>query len=261
MAAGRNPSGLTRIRSLTLLLLLAASASPAEVLDRHQLADFPVADVEILLIGNSHSSGGDLPEALATVVAAQLPGKSVNVYAVPRWNFLSERLDDGITQETLAARPWTHVVLQAQKYSTTGRYSYPTDAAREWIRRVRQIDAVPVLFPEWPRRRHLEEGPRIYALHREIAAQEPACVAPVGSAWEQVLQADNPIRLHRPDGNHANRNGGLLTAYVLAGTVTGLPLAAIGNLENVRVDTRTQAVLRAAADAALRALPPCPGPP
>ena len=92
----------------------------------------------VLLIGNSHSSRGDLPSVLQQLLEADGTAFA-NVRAVGNWAFLADRLEDSKTRETLESEPWTHVVLQAQKYSTSGKYSYPTAAAEEWIRRSRSI--------------------------------------------------------------------------------------------------------------------------
>ena len=232
------------MRTLVLAILLAATGSA-------------IADHAVLLIGNSHSSRGGLPDQLATLLRASDADTPVHVETVPRWVFLTDRLDDGITQERLDARPWTHVVLQAQKYSTSGRYSYPTDAAEEWIRRVRSRNAEPILFPEWARRDYPAEAVRIQALHMEIALREPACVAPVGLAWALVLEQHPQMPLYEPDGNHANHRGALLTAYVLYETITGEKADQLPDIDTLKTSTGVQAVLRAAASEAHARLPAC----
>jgi hypothetical protein len=49
--------------------------------------------------------------------------------------------------------------------------------------------AVPVMFPEWPLQ-NVAETQRIYGLHVSIAQAQPACVAPVGQAWDLALIRD-----------------------------------------------------------------------
>lgn len=210
----------------------------------------------VLLIGNSHSSRGDLPGVLQQLLESD-GAALANVKAVGNWAFLAERLEDNKTQETLESGPWTHVVLQAQKYSTSGRYFYPTAAAEEWIRRSRSIGAQPILFPEWARRGNLEEGPRVHRLHLGIAAREPACVAPIGVAWEIMLDTNPGIRLHHRDGNHANRTGALLTAYVLYAVITGRSMTELPPIKIRGVSEDTQVLLRIAAEKAISLAPPC----
>jgi hypothetical protein len=233
------------IAMITLVVVIASAAADTG------------ADYSVLLVGNSHSSRGNLPLLLEQLLEAGDDDVTANVQAERHWAFLAERLQGKATQKALESRPWTHIVLQAQKYSTTGKYTYPTDAAQEWIRRSRRVGAQPILFPEWARRDHLEEGARIHRLHVQIASLEPACVAPVGLAWEIMHNTNPDITLHERDGNHANRNGALLTAFVLYATITGkrvqeLPLTKPGG-----VSEKTQTLLRAAADLAVSLAPPC----
>ena len=207
-------------------------------------------DFRILFIGNSHSSGNDLPDILALLIKHEYPAAEVSVDSAARWAFLAERLNDNVTQKKLESRPWTHVILQAQKYSSSGRYYYPTDAAEAWIRRVRGRNAVPVLFPEWARRGKNEEGPRIYGLHMSIASREPACVAPVGFAWQIVHDTHPDLKLHAADGNHSNRNGALLTAYVLYQKITGNPASELPDIAKLKPKSEIQKILRDAASEA-----------
>lgn len=231
------------------MVLLAALSSNAVA------AEEP--DYRVLMIGNSHSALAGLPKALGQLLEAD--GASATVKTVAGWNFLAEQLEDKRTQHTLESKPWTHVILQAQKYSSSGEYSYPTDAAEEWIRRTRSIGAQPILFPEWARKGNTEEGSRIFMLHKGIAAREPACVAPIGLAWEILLDNYPDIRLHDDDGNHANPNGGLLTAYVLYASITGKPIEALPDTKVRGVSDDTNKLLKAAARHAVTLAPPCPG--
>ncbi len=218
-----------------VLTLLAASAQ------------CDVHDYRVLLLGNSHSSSNSLPTLVEKLLENDGFGVEATVKASRRWNFLAARLDDGISQKVLESKQWTHVILQAQKYSTSGRYTYPTDAAQEWIRRVRAQNAVPILFPEWARYGNMEEGPRIHQLHLGIASREPACVAPVGIAWQLVQESNPEIRLHHADGNHSNRNGAHLTAYVLYQAISGNSANNLPYLEKLNIKPALQKLFRKSA--------------
>jgi hypothetical protein len=238
------------IFTLTCLMILASQACSST-----GATAIPPADFEILFIGNSHSSRNDLPETVALLLESALPEQSAYATAAPRWAFLAERIDDGVTQKSLDSRNWTHVVLQAQKYSSSGRYFYPVDAALEWIRRVRAQEATPVLFPEWPRRGNSEEGQRVFDLHRQIAAIEPACVAPIGQAWDMAADRYPKLRLYAGDGNHANRAGTLLTAYVFFELISGSQASLLPDIPGLNVDSTTQEQLRSVASTAMLIYP------
>ena len=187
------------------------------------------ADVKVLMLGNSHTVGAGLPEHLATMLRASLPGRSVAVVVAPGILFLDERLNDPGTMALLRGEAWHAVVLQAQKYSSSGQYSYSTAEAEALVRTVRAGAAAPLMFPEWSRR-GIEETARIWALHTDIAAQAPACVAPVPQAWDLALRRDPALALHANDGNHANAAGAFLAALMLFTTLTGLSPGALPDL-------------------------------
>lgn len=176
---------------------------------------------DLLFIGNSHSRVNGLPELVATLIRTGLPGKTANAAAAPGLGFLSDRFGDGVTEPLLVSRSWTHVILQGQKYSSSGLYTYPTHAAELWIRLVKEQNARPILFPEWPRKGNTEEGVRVHNLHLSISSRESACVAPIGLAWEESIARNPGLNLYADDGNHSNLSGALLSAYVFYELFTG----------------------------------------
>ena len=203
------------------------------------------ADISVLMMGNSHTSLGALPEQLSQLLQAGFPGKSVAVVVAPGWMFLDERANDQATLALLQSQRWTAVVLQAQKYSSSGLVDYPTDGAEQLVKSSRAQSALPVMFPEWPRL-GVDETQRIYTLHVGIAQKQPACVPPIGQAWDLALQRHPPLRLHDPDGNHANTAGAYLSALLLYAGLTGGSPRTLPNL-SFGVSAETQALLRSAA--------------
>ena len=221
------------------------------------------AAIAVLMIGNSHTSTNDLPNALAALVRTGRPGRTVAVTVSPGSMFLEEHLDYAPTTTLLASRRWSFVILQAQKYSTSGQIFYPTSQAEEFIRRARGQGAVPVMFPEWPRR-DVNETQRIYDLHVYIAQREPACVAPIGQAWDWALARYPTLALHDADGNHSSPAGAYLTALVLYATLTGGAPSALPDLPLAGVSAETQGRLRGIASETVAAIAPrtdCPNDP
>jgi hypothetical protein len=217
------------------------------------------ADLNVLMMGNSHTALGDLPRQLAELLRTGQPGRTVEVVVAPGWMFLEERVADAPTLTLLRSRRWSAVVLQAQKYSSSGQFSYSTAEAEALIRMVRTVPALPVLFPEWARF-GVDETQRIYTLHTGIAGRQPACVPAIPQAWDLALARHPGLRLHDPDGNHANEAGAQLAALMLYASLTGvsprgLPVLAGG------VDAAVQQQLRQVAGDTLLAHPPrqhCP---
>ena len=222
-----------------------------------------LADITLLVMGNTHTAGNDLPAMVAAMVRAARPGRTVFAQEAPGWMFLEERAVDAASLELLQGRRWTFVVLQAQKYSSSGLFTDPIDGAVELAGKARSSGAVPILFPEWPRR-GIDETQRIYDLHVSIAQRQAACVAPIGQAWDLAMARHPTLVLHDPDGNHSAPAGAFLAALVIAATMTGTPPDSLPHVPLSSVDADTQARLRAVAAATVAAYPPrqwCPGDP
>jgi hypothetical protein len=210
------------------------------------------AKFEVLLLGNSHVHSHDLAAMLELMLKQGRPQASSSVQALADYAFLDERLaDGGRTLTAIQNRGWSHLVLQGQKYSTTGRYTYPTDAAQYWIALSKQRGATPVLFPEHAREGNVEEGGRVFQLHQMIALQEPACVAPIPLAWYAAIQQQG-LTLHEADGNHANRTGAALTAFVLYEVITGDPADQLATIPQLALSATVQQQLKQLASATLQ---------
>ena len=240
-----------------------SKAAEADIQQQTTLASTPELPANmptrfnLLFMGNSHSSSHNLPELVAKLLKAGMPDISVNTTLASGYHFLDERLKHHASTKLFNEGNWTHVILQAQKYSTTGRYFYPTDAAEEWIRRTNAKNAQAVMFPEWPRRGNKEEGQRIHQLHQSIAKAEPACVAPVGLAWENALQRSPRLKLHASDGNHAAYDGAFLTALVLYGTISRQDPATLPVISGLKLNPDTQSLLKQVAAETLKQHPAC----
>lgn len=277
-AAGRGAAGLAhtpdtamnaRIFCIALALMLAAcgggsgdsSGNPPSAPPPVAPGPSASADISMLFMGNSHTAANDLTKMVADMVRAAKPGKTVAPVEAPGFLFLEDRLHDATSLSLLRGQSWSFVILQAQKYSTSGQFEYSTAEAKELIRISRQQRAVPVMFPEWPRR-GIDETRRIYDLHVSIAQAESACVAPVGQAWDLALARDPALPLHAADGNHAAPAGTFLAALVLYATITGQSPLNLPAFSQYPVDPALQATLRGIAAETVQTVPPrmwCPG--
>src|SRR5688572_3036097 len=111
-----------------------------------------VADITLLFMGNSHTQSNQLTNMVEAMVRAGKPGQSVASAVAPSSLFLDEHLRNARTMTLLRNQDWSYVILQAQKYSSSGETEYSTAEAKELVRISREQRAVPVMFPEWPRR-------------------------------------------------------------------------------------------------------------
>lgn len=203
----------------------------------------------VLIMGNSHAAG--LHPVLSDLLALGQPGKAVDVQLSSSSAFLDARVNDGFSEQVLEGGAWTHVILQGQKYSTTGTNSYPTDAAEYWIRGSKLQGATPIMFPEHPREGNTWEGQTLWDLHRGIAVRENTCVAPVGLVWDEVIFRAPLVELHQADGNHASATGALLTALVFYPIITGQPVESLPPLAVFGIDAATETTMKEAISALL----------
>jgi hypothetical protein len=252
-----------RNASLALLLLLAACGGGGDTQRGGATSGPPptAADISLLFMGNSHTSVNDLSKLVADMVRAGRPGKTVASVEAEGWMFLDERLNDAPSMTLLRSQNWSFVILQAQKYSESGQFVYSTAEAKELVRRSRAQHAVPIMFPEWPRR-GIDETQRIFDLHVSIAQAEPACVAPIPQAFDLALARDPTLTLHAADGNHSSPAGAFLAALVLYATITGLSPLDLPPLTQYPVNVSLQATLRGIAAETVQTVPPrmwCPG--
>ena len=190
-------------------------------LDAEEIASWiEKADISILFIGNSHTSSHRLPRIIKRLIVAGDKEKKVFVYSKINGH-LADHWNHGETRKAVSIEKWTYVVLQAQKYSQSGRYHYPHDAAIQFTKLAHQQGSKVIMFPEWRQRGRLDEGKRVHKLHEKIAAQTGATVAPIGLAWDRALKDHPELKLHAGDGNHCMPKGAYLTACVFYAVLTG----------------------------------------
>jgi hypothetical protein len=254
---------LSTLAALVLLACGGGSGTPATTVEPPTPPAITLSGITLLFMGNSHTAVNDVPGMVAAMVRAARPNATVSQVQAPGQMFLDERLADEPSVRLLREGRWTFVVLQAQKYSSSGQFTYSTTEAESWVRMTRTANAVPILFPEWPRL-GIAETQRIYDLHVSIARREPACVAPIGQAWDLALARFPDLVLHAPDGNHSAPAGAFLAALVIATTITGTSPVQLPFLPQLPVDADTQAKLRTVAAETVLAVSPrlfCPGDP
>ncbi|GAA5136826.1 hypothetical protein [Thalassotalea piscium] len=209
---------------------------------------------EIVLFGNSHTAG--LGTIIKNLINVGNPYAAVNVVTAGG-GFLDNQATKQSREVLLNTKPWTHIILQGQKYSESGAYIYPTAPTKEWIAKAKKNNITPILFPEHPRKGNTEEATRIHLIHTGISASQRACVAPVGLAWDNILAIDPQIPLHSSDGNHASLLGRLFTAYIFYEVITGESADSLPYIEDLNVDEPTQQFLKQFASEAIAANQPC----
>lgn len=217
-----------------------------------------VSEFRVALLGNSHVTYNNLASLLKHLLQTGRPQAKVHTHAASGAGYLDERLNDKVTLPLLTGQSWSHVILQGQKYSTSGLYYYPIDAAVYWVALVKSQQATPIMFPEHATSGNKTEGARVYQLHQSILQREAACLAPVPQAWEGSLAQWVDIPLHMDDGNHANQAGSVLTAMLFYQVITGNPADQLPYIAALGLPASVQQRLAQQASASLQQFPACP---
>src|SRR5258708_1776151 len=206
------------------------------------------AGINPLFLGNSPTPFNNPPRMGRAMVRAAQPARSVAAVEAPNWMFLEERASDAQSLSLLRAGNWRYVVLQAQEYSSSGAFQYSIEGAVSLVGIARAVKALPIMFPEWPRR-GIPAAQRIYDLHVSIARRAPSCVPPIPQAWDLALarHPDLVALLYNEDGNHSAPAGAFLAALIIATTMTGTAPNQLPFLPGFGVDADVQAKLRAVA--------------
>lgn len=199
-----------------------------------------VDDYKILMYGNSHTVG--LSSIITSMIKIGLPHKNVEIVNAGG-GFLDDSIKSTSAVNTLYSKKWSHVILQGQKYSQSGTYNYPTDAAVSWVQYAKGISATPILYPEHPQKGNTNEGKEVYDLHLSIAAKESSCVAPIGPVWDEVISRNLGLNLYADDGNHASENGRFLSALVFYEVITAQSADLLPYIADLSIDESTQDIL------------------
>lgn len=195
-----------------------ASPTPATFNESHAWPDSATlakADIRILFIGNSHTMFHNVPDLVGKMIRAAKPGKTVATHVVGVGHLSDASTNPQIKAE-IEQRPWTHIVLQGQAISMSGKHRYSTKDGIDLARLGRGKGADVRFFAEWARKGEADERERTETIYTEMAKESDASVIPVGRAWDAALAKRPEMALHAADGNHESQLGAFLTACVLA---------------------------------------------
>ena len=127
---------------------------------------------------------------------------------------------------------WDYVVLQEQsllggtmvdgKPKVARPATKFNETIRDWVKRIRDQNATPILLMTWARRDNPGDMQKDLAdAYSSIGQELGVRVAPAGLAWQEARWRLRTVELHFRDGAHPSEIGSYLTAAVLYATLTG----------------------------------------
>ena len=182
--------------------------------------------VRVLFVGNSYTKYNNLRGLFAALAKAGGKNAIAGEHII-MGSQLSQHLPK-MEQKKFLERGWDYVVLQEQSLIPAIdqlRNEKMLPVTRELDKRIRSNGGQTVLFLTWGRRdgaaRYDEELADYSSLQARITAGIEAIgkeldvdIAPVGKAWEQVIQRDKDFPLWDKDGSHPAPAGSYLAACV-----------------------------------------------
>jgi hypothetical protein len=189
--------------------------------------------LRVLFIGNSYTFVNNLGDILAGIAAADPDGPIiVPVLATRAGATLKWHLENGSALKQLQAGGWNYVILQEQSLlggrfvdgkAVVGDPKEFFDSTREWARRIRQVDAIPILYMRWAHRSPVEMikvQKQLADAYDTIGRELRVTVAPVGLGWGETARRLRTLELHIFDASHPTPAGSYLSALVMYSTLT-----------------------------------------
>ena len=177
--------------------------------------------MRVLFIGNSHTFFNDMPNTFKRVCFA---GAGVEVEAVMlchagmtfdwhlaqyfelRYNLLYGKYDYCVLQQAAHPFPEREKTLEA---------------GQRIIEMCMSAGTKPVVMMTWAEKRAPEHQQAMIATLTELASSAGALLAPVGLAWQRIVETKPEVDLFWKDGEHASPLGDYLIACVLYASILG----------------------------------------
>ncbi|MCP4726004.1 MAG: SGNH/GDSL hydrolase family protein, partial [bacterium] len=166
---------------------------------------------QILFIGHSLTYWNDMPAMFERLTIESGEDIIFSSSSVASGGYtLKMHYYDGEAASMINNFVWDYVVIQGIIYDGVEKYMY----AAHFNRLIRQNEAETVFFLPWSGQDRPENQPFITDAHYEIADTLGATVAPVGVAWQNVLEANPELPIYSPDRVHPSSLGSYLAACV-----------------------------------------------
>lgn len=170
----------------------------------------PPASQSILFIGNSHTSGHDVPGMVRQLAENDGSGRRVRVEA----SFVSFLEDSPNSPEVVSlvrSKRWSAIFLQGLKLSSSHQYQYDHTGAVTIAKLAKLHSDKPYFFIEWPRR-GWNEAEWIVGEYTPVSKASDVPMAKAGMAWPGVIAEFPNLSLWASDGNHSSLEGAYLAA-------------------------------------------------
>lgn len=229
---------------LLLVLALILSANSAFSADIFYRRAEPSDSTQILFIGNSYTYYNDLPSIVRNL-ASSIDMKLAPSYSLKGGETLKGHLGNGNLLEMLAKGGFDYAVIQEASYTPSYPTVYVVENVYPYAHRLDSIvksgspDAKIIYYMTWGHKNGIVHHKTDYPLNKtyqgmqdritlsylEIAHDNGGLCAPVGLAWEKVVNERPDIDLYAKDNYHPSLEGSYLAGCTILSTILGHPFS------------------------------------
>ena len=161
--------------------------------------------LHILFIGNSHTYYNDMPLMVQQRAAEEGFDCHVTMIAHGCW-YLEQHAEEPDVRFDILYGGYDYIVLQeyAQPFGPEEKYAAAAKKLNGWIRRA---GSTPVIYETWAAESRREDQAYMNEVHRRVAQEIEALIAPVGENWWGYQESCPDLKMYNPDGEHASEQG------------------------------------------------------
>jgi hypothetical protein len=173
--------------------------------------------LRILFIGNSHTYFNDMPQMVARRFLEEGYDCEVTMLAHGGW-FLEQHVQESDVRFNILYGHYDYVVLQehSHPFGPKEKFLNAARALNEWIR---EAGSKPVIYMTWAKKDEEQEQDRMTAVHKSVAKDIDALLAPVGESWWDYMRNWPDIEMYYEDGAHASERGSDFAAKYIWDTI------------------------------------------
>ena len=174
-------------------------------------------DLNILFIGNSHTYFNDMPLMVKRRADDGGFHCRITMLARPNW-FLSQHAEEPDVRFNILYGEYDYVVLQEHAHPFGPEEEF-LDAAIALNRMIREAGSTPVIYECWSRKSEPEMQVHMNDVHRHVAEEIGALLAPVGENWWVYQESWPELEMYAEDGQHASPAGSDFAAKYIWETI------------------------------------------
>ena len=169
--------------------------------------------LNLLFIGNSHTYYNDMPLLVQRRATDLGHDCHVTMLAHPGW-YLEQHANDPEARFNILYGGYDYVILQEHAHPFGPEEDF-TRAARTLSAWIREAGAVPIIYETWAKKDEPHVQAHMNEVHRRVASEIDALLAPVGEDWWGYMRSWPNLELYDADGAHASRAGSDFAAKMI----------------------------------------------